>query len=219
MVNASGSIVSEATYDPYGMATVSGTVIPTFQYAGYYAHQGSGLNLTWYRAYDPTIGSWQSRDPIGENGGINLYGYVSNNPINLVDPLGLKKCWKWVVMTSFYTENGAYKSKGGKDIPLATGDIAVGNYGAGPNSPKDGRLAPGAKDSPAYPKGSSINVYPSHGKPFAGRVSDWGSYNIKHPSVPTNGWIDIWRPDGEANPIKDEGWISFDIPDCEDCPQ
>jgi len=32
---------------------------------------------------------WLSRDPIEEEGGINLYGYVGNNPINAVDPLGL----------------------------------------------------------------------------------------------------------------------------------
>jgi len=33
---------------------------------------------------------WISRDPIGESGGVNLYGYVLNNPINLYDPLGLR---------------------------------------------------------------------------------------------------------------------------------
>lgn len=32
---------------------------------------------------------WLSRDPIAENGGINLYAYVGNDPINAMDPLGL----------------------------------------------------------------------------------------------------------------------------------
>ena len=32
---------------------------------------------------------WLSRDPIAEKGGLNLYGYVGNNPFNLIDPLGL----------------------------------------------------------------------------------------------------------------------------------
>ena len=35
---------------------------------------------------------WLSRDPIAENGGLNLYAYVLNNPINLWDPLGLDAC-------------------------------------------------------------------------------------------------------------------------------
>ena len=45
--------------------------------------------LTQYRLYKPGFGRWLSRDPIEEAGGINLYGYVGGNPVNLRDPLGL----------------------------------------------------------------------------------------------------------------------------------
>ena len=45
--------------------------------------------FTLYRAYDPATGRWLSRDPIGESGGINLYGYVSNSPVNYMDSIGL----------------------------------------------------------------------------------------------------------------------------------
>ncbi len=42
-----------------------------------------------YRYYDPVTGRWLSRDPIGERGGLNLYGFVGNNGIDAVDQLGL----------------------------------------------------------------------------------------------------------------------------------
>jgi integrase/recombinase XerD len=43
-----------------------------------------------YRYYDPITGRWPSRDPIGEEGGVNLYGFVGNDGVNWVDYLGLK---------------------------------------------------------------------------------------------------------------------------------
>ncbi len=52
-------------------------------------HQASGLYLTQYRAYDPYSGRWLSRDPAGEDGGINLYAYVAGDPLNFVDIDGL----------------------------------------------------------------------------------------------------------------------------------
>jgi uncharacterized protein RhaS with RHS repeats len=45
--------------------------------------------LFWARPYDPNLQRWIQRDPIGEQGGINLYGYVDNNPVNHYDPFGL----------------------------------------------------------------------------------------------------------------------------------
>jgi hypothetical protein len=43
-----------------------------------------------YRYYDPVTGRWPSRDPIGERGGLNLYGFVSNKPLKWIDILGLE---------------------------------------------------------------------------------------------------------------------------------
>jgi RHS repeat-associated protein len=42
-----------------------------------------------YRYYDPATGRWPSRDPIGERGGLNLYGFVGNDGVNKSDKLGL----------------------------------------------------------------------------------------------------------------------------------
>ncbi len=58
-------------------------------YAGMFIHTASGLYLTLNRAYDPYSGRWLSRDPAGEDGGINLYGYVDQDPINQLDRFGL----------------------------------------------------------------------------------------------------------------------------------
>lgn len=42
-----------------------------------------------YRHYDPVTGRWPSRDPIGERGGVNLYGFTGNNSISRIELLGL----------------------------------------------------------------------------------------------------------------------------------
>ena len=51
----------------------------------------AGLRMGKMRfGYEGAYGDGISRDPIGEQGGLNLYGYVLNNPISLIDPLGLE---------------------------------------------------------------------------------------------------------------------------------
>lgn len=98
MTDSSGNIRAEYAYDPYGRQTkVSGDLNADFGYTGYYVHQPSGLQLALFRAYDSDIGRFINRDPIEEGGGLNLYDYVANNPINYFDPLGLE----WMISIGF----------------------------------------------------------------------------------------------------------------------
>lgn len=86
-----GVVRARYDYDPYGRTTkTSGDLESDFGYTGFYRHQGSGLGLTLYRAYDTDLGRWLSRDPIYETGGSNLYSYCLGNPLTAVDPFGLK---------------------------------------------------------------------------------------------------------------------------------
>jgi RHS repeat-associated protein len=48
----------------------------------------TGMTDYLYRWYDPLTGRWKSRDPIEEQGGINLYGFVKNRAISIIDILG-----------------------------------------------------------------------------------------------------------------------------------
>lgn len=85
VTSASGTVLARYDYDPYGARTKTGSFDCDFGFTGHYYHSPSGLFLTLYRAYDPSAGRWLSRDPLGEMGGLNLYEYGLNNPINAVD--------------------------------------------------------------------------------------------------------------------------------------
>ncbi len=58
----------------------------------------SGLYYYGYRWYSPELGRWINRDPLEEQGGVNLYGFVGNNGINSIDLLGM------MLYPSFYAD-------------------------------------------------------------------------------------------------------------------
>ena len=86
--DGSGNGLGQYAYLPFGEtpAPLTGT---TFGYAGYRYDAETGLYHTGRRHYDPTVGRFLMPDPLGYAGGINLYAYVDNDPLNATDPSGL----------------------------------------------------------------------------------------------------------------------------------
>ncbi|MCA1568613.1 MAG: RHS repeat-associated core domain-containing protein [Acidobacteria bacterium] len=68
---------------------------------GYYTDTETGLLLLTHRYYDPGTGRFLTRDPIGYAGGINIYAYTSNNPVNGADPLGLDTLYEFQLQQRF----------------------------------------------------------------------------------------------------------------------
>ncbi|RYZ74842.1 MAG: RHS repeat-associated core domain-containing protein, partial [Proteobacteria bacterium] len=63
---------------------------PAFGFSTKYQDGESGLCYYGYRYYDPVTGRWPSRDPIDEDGGINLYSFSTNNGASKIDILGMR---------------------------------------------------------------------------------------------------------------------------------
>ena len=85
-------VVWSAGYDSFGRATIDvETIVNNIRFPGQYFDGETGLHYNWHRYYDPETGRYISADPIGLRGGINLYAYVQNDPVNAVDPWGLAK--------------------------------------------------------------------------------------------------------------------------------
>ncbi len=90
LIDDSQAIVWKAVYTPFGKAVPSiQTVENPFRFPGQYYDQETGLHYNYFRYYNPQTGRYVTPDPIGLEGGINLFVYVSNDPISLDDPEGL----------------------------------------------------------------------------------------------------------------------------------
>ena len=93
LTDGSGNLRARYSYDPFGRTTkVSGDMDADFGFGGMFWASEASLALTHFRAYDPELGRWLSRDPLGgaeRRQGPNLYAYVRNQPVNYIDREGL----------------------------------------------------------------------------------------------------------------------------------
>ena len=91
VTDSSGTVVWEAYHLPFGETNIhpDSSIVNNFRFPGQYYDNETGFHYNYHRYYDPRTGRYLTPDPIGLVGGINLYAYVGNNPINRVDPMAL----------------------------------------------------------------------------------------------------------------------------------
>ncbi len=99
LTSASGQVVEQYSYDVFGQPTIkdaAGTVLGGSAYANRFLFTGrewlasAGVYDYRHRAYSPALGRFLQNDPIRfEGGNVNMYDYVSANPVNYLDSFGL----------------------------------------------------------------------------------------------------------------------------------
>ncbi len=90
-IDEAGNVQAHYTYDAFG-GTVSQAGAKAadfrFRFSSKYLDNETGLYYYGVRYYASALGRWVNRDPIEENGGLLLYGFVNNEIVNLIDVFG-----------------------------------------------------------------------------------------------------------------------------------
>ena len=90
-LNKAGETTWKARYEAFGKARIdhASTAQINLRLPGQYFDAETGLHQNWNRDYAPGIGRYVQADPIGLEGGINVYEYAYGNPLVYYDPYGL----------------------------------------------------------------------------------------------------------------------------------
>src|SRR5208283_5015954 len=92
LTDSGGNVAARYLYDPFGkLIGKAGTMadVNRYMFSSKELHPTSGLYYYGFRFFDTGLQRWLNQDPIGEAGGMNLYGFVGNSPLGRMDPLGL----------------------------------------------------------------------------------------------------------------------------------
>jgi RHS repeat-associated protein len=112
---ADSSVDGKRDYGAFGEAVVATGPAASLPFAFSTKYRDAETEMYYYgfRYNNPSTGRWLSRDPIGEEGGLNLYGHTENDPVNYVDPLGLSIHWQYVDPDVVMGKWDAHKKKYG----------------------------------------------------------------------------------------------------------
>jgi len=139
LTDGNGRVVWLAESKAFGSTDIKLGEIPNpLRLPGQYYDAETGLHYNRFRYYSPEWGRYVSKDPLAQAGGLNLYAYVGNNPLNQADPMGL--WWKAAVSIIAAVAVGIAVTAlvvmlAPAALPLAiiAGGMAAGAVGAGLN--------------------------------------------------------------------------------------
>lgn len=129
--DGTGAVVERHAYTPYGAGDADARAGTAFRYTGRRLDPESGLYHLRARAYSLRLGRFLQPDPIGTAGGINLYAYVGNDPLNAMDPFGLSPMEKGSNGYSLTDANPDPVISGQRYVQAALGLCAAGPVGCG----------------------------------------------------------------------------------------
>lgn len=134
ITNSAGNVVERYDYDPYGHVSTydgsysligSSTIGNRYLFTGREYDIESGLYFYRARYYDPSLGRFMQRDPLGYIDGMLAYAYVNNNGATGIDPYGLVNWWG-VAEASVGLVGNTLGAIGGVGLGVATSWTGVG---------------------------------------------------------------------------------------------
>jgi RHS repeat-associated protein len=128
LVDSSQAMAAAYRYDPFGnLISSSGSMAATnhLRYSSKEVDLNSGMYIYLYRFYDPALQRWLNRDPMEEDGGINLYEFCHNSPGDYADPDGQDISTTWPIFASGVGTGVAVGAGGALAIGGAAG-LALG---------------------------------------------------------------------------------------------
>jgi len=126
--DTSGAVVGEYAYTTFGEQLSSvGSFVPRFTFSSK-ERDSSGLVYHGFRYYSPVLCRWISEDPIRESGGVNLYQFCGNDPVNGIDPYGEFTLSEWKEIGGAFAEGFGKGIAAGVDGMIPFVDPFTGVY-------------------------------------------------------------------------------------------
>ncbi len=193
---------------------------------GCYTDVETGLVLMGHRYYNPVTGRFLTRDPIGYEGGINLYAYCANNPVDRTDVEGLSVTIKYnvkagvlvatdddthdhVTVTKVFSGRGSSTNNPKDEAKEDTGPIPRGTYIIDTESGKN-HYGPGYSQYRLYFEGTDKNLhYDNYARKLKnGKVITRGTHNL-HPGHMSLGCVTIPVDNPSGNSFDSKGFASL----------